>query len=88
VSRQELAKADPSKIAREKLEQALGLQDRTERVRIEIGGLRARMLAPKPRVVAAGIEQAGAETARFVEKALRLGFDEIRRIGEGEEAMG
>jgi len=77
VSRQELAKADPSEMVREKLEQALGLQGRTEPVRMEIGGLRAKMLAPRRRVVEAGIEQAGAKTARLVEGALRLALDDL-----------
>jgi transcriptional regulator with XRE-family HTH domain len=53
----------------------------------EIGGLRAKMLAPRRRVVEAGIEQAGAKSARLVERALRLALDDLRRIGEREDAI-
>jgi transcriptional regulator with XRE-family HTH domain len=84
VSRQELSTVGPRKFVREKLELALGLREGiAEEVKIEIGGLRAMMLAPKRSVVRAGIERAGDETARSVKRMLRRGMGDMRKLEAG-----
>ncbi len=65
----------------EKVERALGLEGIAEEVRTELGGLRARMLAPSRPVVTTLIAQAGAETALFVEQSYRLVLEDLRKLG-------
>jgi transcriptional regulator with XRE-family HTH domain len=87
ISKQEIGEREPTDIVKEKLERALlGTSTMSERVRIQLGGLRAMMLAPKVASVMAGIEEAGAMTTRFIEAALRSGFEEIFGRGERESA--
>lgn len=71
VSRQETAKSQGVKEVREKILDALGLQGIEDRVRLELGGIRAMMTAPRREAVRPGIEKAGEETGQTRAAAMR-----------------
>lgn len=86
LSRQEVGVATPSPIVKEKLERALGLLGTSDRVRMELGGIRARMLAPSRLVVRPGIERAGAETSQLVRSGVEAVIDDLLRLREQEKS--
>jgi transcriptional regulator with XRE-family HTH domain len=84
VSRQERGTAQAREAVRKKILNALGLQEIEERVRFELGGIRAMMLAPSREVVRPGIEEAAAETRQFITDALERWFRDNDDGGQEE----
>ncbi len=71
VSRQERAKSQGVKEVREKILEALGLQGIEDRVRLELGGIRAMITAPRREAVRSGIKKAGEEIGHARVAAMR-----------------
>src|SRR4029079_12606740 len=83
VAKQEQGVALPSKAVKERIEKALGIDERTTReLQGLFGAIRAMMLAPEPRSVAQGLEATEAAMARAVREAVRIALVSLRAMEE------
>jgi transcriptional regulator with XRE-family HTH domain len=88
IAEQEQGEVTPSKGNREKIEEALGVAGRQQELQM-LAEVRADMIDPGWRYRNFSIEQAGLETKRMTELALRVCLDEFRRGGtEDPQALG
>jgi transcriptional regulator with XRE-family HTH domain len=80
IARQEVGGARSSAVE-EQLLKTLGVQERTEELRLFLGQLRETMLDPNRRQVTGGMEQAGKAAAQFTMAALGLELDALKQVG-------
>jgi transcriptional regulator with XRE-family HTH domain len=81
ISRQESGRR-PARAIREKLERALGVEGKTERIEFYLGELRATMRSRHRRSDNPVVAEAGEAARRSTESALRAGISELRGKGE------
>jgi transcriptional regulator with XRE-family HTH domain len=79
ISRQERGLQTPTRTARAKLEEALGVRGKTRAIEILLGQIRARMIDPQDRHTRLGIVASGHAAARITDAALRLGREKMRK---------